>query len=269
MKRRVKLTRNLTKIRAFCNFIPAGGYSPRDKAKHGSHGELELDEDFQAVQSPGHRSSRRLSSRMTASGHAARLSVAAARGSIFSKSSRKSLCSSRSGSLLDTPHRRTSTKKLTGGLARGVSLLETLKGVAESPRSRSPSSRGSSRPASSGFGDVEDVALPQPKKIYLRQQGKVKGRAWVRKRREAIQAAPMYRERQLHRLGQTAEALPPRQGYRAAQAGSGTPFAAISGNGQKLYRPSSMRLEKATSIYGQPVWHEVFGPPVTLPPLVN
>jgi len=268
MKRRVKLTRNLTKVRAFCNFIPAGGYSPREKAKRGSHGELELDEDFQAVQSPGHRSSR-LSSRTTLSGHAARLSVAAARGSILSKSSRKSLCSSQSGSLLDAPHRRTSTKKLTGGLARGSSLLETLKGVAESPRRRSPSSRCSSRPASSAFGDVEDVALPQLKKIHLRQQGKVKGRAWVRKRREAIQAAPMYRERHLHRLGQTAEALPPRQGYRAAQAGSGTPFATISGNGQKLYRPSSMRLEKATSIYGQPVWHEVFGPPVTLPPLVN
>lgn len=104
--------------------------------------------------------------------------------------------------------------------------------------------------------------------------------AWVQRRTLLIHdAKETASAMSLRRTGDFAEILPGREGWRASLTGPGTPFAAypelpsVESPGTDSDSLGGMTLKlrtaKTASVYGRPVWSEVYGGPIAMRPLLR
>lgn len=112
--------------------------------------------------------------------------------------------------------------------------------------------------------------------------GRREVKRWLKKRLLALERAEELRRQ---RDEPVVGLVPATQGFRIAEIGRGTPFAQALGTGPEggsltspqreapptlrlplvgpETQPSALRLRKTESVYGRPVWAEVFGAPLT------
>jgi CRP-like cAMP-binding protein len=297
MKQRVKLTRTVTKVRAFCNFVSPSKADGDDKAddllghlkgrrsssggmNHRSSLQEKIIRRTQSIQSsgslsrssvPGISDGRRRSSIELLLFHkenrgmkerSSRRPSMTSMASMTSNVSRTSIKEGGHDEEADIPTSRTTD---------ATSCTPSVRSPERSPRGRYPQEPHPTEEEVEDqvdrFGEAEDGDITkEPDQISIQRQVRVRrseGRRWVAKRKEAIQKASWRRRMNLKRRGLVSEELPPDCSYRlegAANASLGD--FDEEGKNKDYSRAPISRFDKASSVYGRPVWHEVFGSPI-------
>lgn len=93
-----------------------------------------------------------------------------------------------------------------------------------------------------------------------RLPGRANGQKWVDRRKEALRLAAWRKKCAQARVGDITEILLPSQGYSPMKAGFGR-FEGVTTARAAPQTPAWQLFRQAESVYGKPVWHEVFGDP--------
>mmetsp|Transcript_55834 Transcript_55834/g.104978 ORF Transcript_55834/g.104978 Transcript_55834/m.104978 type:complete len:1241 (-) Transcript_55834:3-3725(-) len=263
MKKRVKLTRQLTKITAFCSFVG------KDHDEHDHEDRRKSSSMRRSIQARASVSAKGRASLLPGN-HPFRNSLMMRRAT--TRGSRASVLNLHQqqqafispASPPDAPH---SPKSPRHGATNWDHQRDSLGATADPPSTAGRSSITAAQPFdSNGSGgedsDGREATASSRKTSAPKLPGRAHGRLWVERRCEALKFAHWRRKCAQARLGQMTEMLPPGMGYRATQAGLGLPFACFTAAPEAPKTPSSQRLRQAESVYGKPVWHEVFGEPM-------
>lgn len=279
MQRRVSLTKKISKPNQFGKSVSPSKGDDGGSARHGSlqmdsprrgaarHGSLQMD-GFRRGSVESRRGSAFLKSR-------GRNSVSSGR-----KSSISTECSIQEDDQAKSPRRNTGIAELR---STPSSSPHRLSNAGKSPTRASFSLSVSPLPSDSetsmvvqekaeaeqsqdGLSDVSEGSngyMEWERERKLRQSGPAQLKLWVSKRSKAIKSADWCRCRNLKRLGRVAEFLPPTCSFRCSKADSKQSLADLKQGGAS----DTSKIKKAASMYGRPVWHEVYGKHVTLPPI--
>jgi hypothetical protein len=238
MQTRVNLNAEMTKIKGFCKFVST--FKSKGKGRKAVVS-VEMDGGYDEVARKDTSSSLKKRESF--------LSVT--RGSFR-----------RSSNCLSSSRRASFQHSLTpGAVLKGNNMpafLEVLRGGANISRPSSALSDCDQEP------QIQIVAKEARRKQPGR--GVTEGRQWVQRRFEAISTADWRRDLRLRHRGRLAELLQPEHSYKIIDTQAGAIF---SGGDTRDTPPSTVLLRKARLKYQRPVWHEVFGPPVVLPPLTQ
>lgn len=270
MKKRVKLTRQLIQLDEHCSFVGKDHEDDQDRRKSMARRSTLRNSQFQHRHSRPSMSGSRISLKLHGGGiRGSRTSIFSVqrRSTTFSRASISSIVQNRSSISLAPLVASESSSPPKSPLKSHRSFLglngERSASISSLGRS---STRGSQPCPDSGSivdnSDVREASASSGKTTTPKLPGRAHGRQWVDRRKEALKFAHWRRQIAQVRDGQLTEMLTPSEGYRATKAILGLPFASFTTAPETPRTPSSQRFRQAKSVYGKPVWHEVFGDPM-------